>query len=173
VTAPTSAYFHGSVSGAFVNSSAILAPADVTTLNGSASSTAYRTTLVGLSGTASIWMLGDDGITTYAGALPSPMTDPCGQVNVSLAFTTPSATVASQTLNSFVAPGSNPRTIAAPTAGATQGLTINTTNAAGYSNDIAGLRLYVPMTFTYGTSPATGWTMAMRWLGDPKDVFFG
>ncbi|GAB3865075.1 hypothetical protein GCM10028801_35110 [Nocardioides maradonensis] len=171
LTAPTSAYFHGSLAGGFVNQSSVLTAGQVSTLYGSASATAYRTTLAGQSGTASIWMLGDDGTTTYAGTLPGPMTDPCGQVNVALAFANPAASIASTSLNAFVSGGS--RSIAAPAAGATQSLTVSTTKAAGYSNDIAGLHLYVPMTFTYGTSPATGWAMAMQWSGDPKDVFLG
>ncbi|HWU20457.1 MAG TPA: hypothetical protein VN088_02955 [Nocardioides sp.] len=171
VAAPTSTYFHGALAGGFVNQSAVLSSGQVSTLYASASATAYRTSLAGIGGTASIWMLGDDGITTYAGALPSPMTDPCGQVNVALAFTNPAASVASMTLNTFVSGGS--RSIAAPVAGATQSLTVSTSKAAGYSSDIAGLHLYVPMTFTYGTSPATAWSMAMHWSGDPKDVFLG
>ncbi|GAB4004762.1 LamG-like jellyroll fold domain-containing protein [Nocardioides ultimimeridianus] len=171
LTAPTSAYFHGTLAGGFVNQSAVLTAGQVSTLYASASATAYRTSLAGIGGTASIWMLGDDGITTYAGVLPSPMTDPCGQVNVALAFTNPTASVASMTLNAFVSGGS--RSIAAPAAGATQSLTVSTSKAGGYSNDIAGLHLYVPLTFTYGTSPATAWTMAMQWSGDPRDVFLG
>ena len=58
----------------------------------------------------------------------------------------------------------------APAAGQTQGLTVSTTRGAGYSTEITGLRLYVPLTFTYGTSPGMGWTMAMQWSGDPGNV---
>lgn len=173
LTAPSSAYFHGRLAGAFVNQSTALASTDVTTLYGAAGATAYRTTLGGISGAASTWMLGDDGITTYAGTLPGGMADPCGQVNVTLALTNPAATVGPVTLDALVAPASNPRTIAAPAAGQTQALTTSTARGTGYSTDVAGLRLYVPMTFTYGTSPATAWTMAMQWTGDPKDVFLG
>jgi hypothetical protein len=171
LTAPTSAYFHGRLSGAFVNQSSALSGATVTSLYSAASATAYRTTAAGLSGTAALWMLDDDGVTTYAGALPFAMADPCSQVNVSLTFTNPAATVASISLTNLVAPGNNPRTVAAPAAGQTQGLTVSTTRGAGYSADVTGLRLYVPLTFTYGTSPASGWTMTLQWSGDPGDVF--
>nr|WP_246319273.1 LamG domain-containing protein [Nocardioides kongjuensis] len=171
LTAPTSTYFHGSLAGAFVNQSTALSAATVSSLHTAASANAYRTTASGLSGTASLWMLDDDGVTTYAGALPGVMANPCSQVNVGLTFTNPAASVASTSLTNLVAPGNNPRTVAAPAAGQTQGLTLSTTRGAGYSTDITGLRLYVPLTFTYGTSPATGWTMALQWSGDPGDVF--
>ncbi|TNM39488.1 LamG domain-containing protein [Nocardioides albidus] len=171
LSAPTSAYFHGALSGAFVNATTALSAATVSSLSAAVSAASYRTSLAGQSGIASIWMLDDDGVTTYAGALPGTMANPCGQVNVSLTFTNPAVTVASTSLTSLVAPGNNPRTITAPAAGQTQGLTVSTTRGAGHSTDITGLRLYVPMTFTYGTSPATGWTMAMQWSGDVGDVF--
>ncbi|WGY04355.1 hypothetical protein QI633_11435 [Nocardioides sp. QY071] len=171
LTAPTSAYFHGALSGAFVNRSTALGAAAVSSLSSAATATAYRTTVTGLSGTASLWMLDDDGVTTYAGLLPGAMANPCSQVNVSLTFTNPAATVVATSLTNLVAPGNNPRTIAAPAAGQAQGLTMSTTRGASYSTDITGLRLYVPLAFTYGTSPATGWTMTMQWSGDPGDVF--
>ncbi|MBM0123182.1 LamG-like jellyroll fold domain-containing protein [Pimelobacter simplex] len=171
LTAPTSAYFHGRLSGAFVNSTSALSAAAVAALAGHASADAYRSALGAQAGTASVWMLGDDGVTTYAGALPGSMANPCGQVNVSLTFTNPAATIASTSLTNLVAPGNNPRPIAAPAAGQTQGLTISTTRGAGYSTDITGLRLLVPLSLGYGTSPATGWSMVMQWGGHPGDVF--
>jgi hypothetical protein len=171
LTASTSAYFHGRLSGAFLNSASALSAPAVAALFGLASADAYRSALSAQSGIASVWMLGDDGVTTYAGALPGSMANPCGQVNVGLTFTNPAAAVVSTSLANLVAPANNPRTIAAPAAGQTQALTISTTRGAGYSTDITGLRLYVPLTFTYGTSPSSGWTMALQWSGDPGNVF--
>lgn len=171
LTAPTSAYFHGRLSGAFVNSTSALSGAAVAALSGHATADAYRTALAAQSGIAAVWTLGDDGVTTYPGALPGSMANPCSQVNVSLTFTNPAAGVASTSLTNLVAPGNNPRPIAAPAAGQTQGLTISTTRGAGYSTDISGLRLLVPLSLTYGTSPATGWSMVMQWSGHPGDVF--
>lgn len=171
LTAPPSSYFHGRLAGAFVNQSTALSAGTIGSLYAAAGATAYRTSLAGLGGTASIWMLGDDGLTTYAGALPGAMADPCSQVLVSLAFTNPAASIGPVTLTALVAPASNPRTVAAPAAGQAQGLTTSTSRGPGYSTDIAGLRLLVPLTFTYGTSPATSWTMAMQWTSDPAMVF--
>ncbi|HWJ08283.1 MAG TPA: hypothetical protein VNS46_02845 [Nocardioides sp.] len=171
LTAPSSSSFHGRLAGAFVNQTTALSAATVASLHTSASATAYRTSLAGMSGTAATWMLGDDGLTTYTGALPGAMAGPCGQVQATLTFTNPAATVGPMTLTSLVAPAANPRTIAAPLAGETQGLTTSTSRGAGYSTDITGLRLLVPLTFTYGTSPATSWTMAMQWTTDPAMVF--
>lgn len=171
LTAPPSSYFHGRLAGAFVNQSTALSAGTVGSLHGSASATAYRTSLAGMGGTASIWMLGDDGLTTYAGALPGAMADPCSQVLASLVFTNPAASVGPMTLTALVAPAANPRTVAAPAAGQAQGLTTSTSRGPGYSTDITGLRLLVPLAFTYGTSPATSWTMAMQWTTDPAMVF--
>lgn len=171
LTAPPSSSFHGRLAGAFVNQSAALSAGTVGTLYAAASATAYRTSLAGMGGTASIWMLGDDGLTTYSGALPGAMADPCSQVLATLAFTTPAATIGPMTLTALVAPVANPRSVAAPAAGEAQGLTTSTARGPGYSTDITGLRLLVPLTFTYGTSPATSWTMAMRWTADPAMVF--
>jgi hypothetical protein len=173
LTAPASAYFHGRLAGAFVNQSTALAGSDVTALYGAASASAYRTTVDAISGAASTWMLADDGITTYAGTLPGAMADPCGQVTATLTFTNPAATIGPVTLDALVAPASNPRTVAAPAAGQSQGLTLSTARGAGYSTDVTGLRLYLPLSFGYGTSPATSWTMTMQWTGGPQEVVLG
>jgi hypothetical protein len=171
LTAPTSSSFHGRLTGAFVNQSSALSAGTVSSLFAAGSATSYRTTVAGLSGTASVWMLGDDGLTTYAGTLPGAMADPCGQVNVTLTFAAPAAIFGPMTLNALVLLASNPRTVAAPAAGQSQTLTVSTTRGASYSTEITGLRLLVPLTFGYGTSPATSWTMTMQWGGDPAGVF--
>lgn len=164
-----SSTFHGSLSGAFVNQSTALSAATVSSLYGAATATAYRTAVAAQSGAASVWMLGDDGVTTYAGTVPFGSATPCAQVNVTLTFTGPAATVGPVTLDALVTGGS--RTVAAPAAGATQSLSIATSRGASYNTDIGGLRLYVPMTFAYGTSPATSWTQSLAWAGDARQVF--
>lgn len=171
LTAPPSSSFHGRLAGAFVNQSTALSAGTVGTLYAAATATAYRTTLAGTGGTASIWMLGDDGLTTYTGTLPGTMADPCSQVLATLAFTNPATTIGPVTLTALAAPAANPRPVAAPAAGQAQGLTMSTARGPGYSTDVTGLRLLVPLTFTYGTSPATSWTMAMQWTTDPAMVF--
>lgn len=171
LTAPTSSSFHGSLSGAFVNQSTALGAGTVASLYAAATATSYRTAVAGLAGTASVWMLGDDGTTTYGGALPGAMADPCGQVNVTLTFAGPATTFGPMSLNALVLPASNPRAVAPPAVGQTQSLAVSTTRGASYSTDVTGLRLLVPLTFGYGTTPATSWTMTMQWTGDPAGVF--
>jgi hypothetical protein len=170
LTAPTSAYFHGSLSGAFVNQSTALSAAQVSTLFSAASATAYQTAAAGQSGISSIWMLGDSGVTTYGGTLPGGEAAPCTKVTVTLTFTNPAAAIGPMTLATF-ADGTS-RSAGNLAAGQTQGLTIATAQGAGYSNDLGGIHLYVPVTFSYGTVPASGWTVAMSWSGHPADVFW-
>ncbi|RNM13263.1 hypothetical protein EFL26_15720 [Nocardioides pocheonensis] len=170
ITPPTSAYFHGSLSGAFVIQSAI-SGANVTTLNGSASAAAYQASLGGMS-PASTWMLGDNGYTTIAGtSLPAGnLYDPCSKVNVALAFTNPAASIAAQSLTSFA--NGSATTIAAPAVGGTQSLTITTSAGTGYNADLAGLHLYVPISFGYAVSGAPAWVQTLSWANDPTEVFW-
>jgi hypothetical protein len=170
ITPPTSAYFHGSLSGAFVAQTAI-SGANVTTLDGSASAAAYQTALNGMS-PASTWMLGDNGYTTLAGtSLPAGnLYDPCSKVNIALAFTNPAASIAAQSLTSFAS--GTPTTIAAPAIGTTQSLTITTSAGTGYNSDLAGLHLYVPISFGYAVSGAPGWAQTLTWSTDAAQVFW-
>jgi hypothetical protein len=171
-TPPTSAYFHGSLSGVFVNRTAALSSTQISTLNSSATAASYQSTLSGLTGIASIWMMGDSGFTTIAGtSLPSGnIFDPCSKVNVTWTFASPAATISSQSLSAFA--DNSARTVAAPGVGATQTLTIATSAGGSYSSDLAGLHLYVPMTFTYGASGTTSWNQAFTWSGAATDVFW-
>ena len=173
LTAPTSAYFHGAISGAFVNSSTALSGAQVTTLNSSASASAYQTSLNGQSGISSIWMLGDTGYGTIAGSsLPAGnIHDPCSKVNITWTFTSPAATIAAQSLTAFA--NNVAHSVAAPAVGGTQSLSIATAQGTGYSTDLGGLHLYVPLTFNYGVTGAANWTQAFDWSADPTDVFWG
>ncbi|WP_300679368.1 hypothetical protein [Nocardioides sp.] len=166
---PTSTSFHGSLSGAFVVGSTALSSAQVTTLNGSASAAAFQSTVTA-QGASSLWMLGDTGTTTTSATLPTTMTAPCGQVQIGLVFATPAATVATMSLASFA--NGSARAVAAPAVGQSQTLTLTLTKASGYSTDVAGLHLYVPLSFAYTSSPGTGWTQTLRWVGDPAEVFW-
>lgn len=170
VTPPTSAYFHGSLSGAFVTQGAI-SGADVTALDTAVSAAAYQTALGGMS-PSSIWMLEENGYTTVAGtSLPAGnLYDPCSKVNVAFAFTNPTASIAAQSLTSFVS--GSPTTVAAPAVGATQSLTITTSAGTGYNADLAGLHLYVPISFGYGVPGAPAWVQTLTWSNDPAQVFW-
>ncbi|HZP15985.1 MAG TPA: LamG-like jellyroll fold domain-containing protein, partial [Nocardioides sp.] len=172
LTPPSSAYFHGSLSGAFVNNSTALSSTQISTLNTSASASAYQSTLSGQSGTSSIWMLGDSGFSTVAGtSLPAGnIFDPCSKVNITWTFLSPSATIASQSLSAFA--DNSARSVAAPGVAGTQTLSIATAAGTTYSTDLAGLHLYVPLTFTYGASGATTWTQTFTWSGASTDVFW-
>lgn len=172
LTQPTSAYFHGSISGAFVNSSTALSGSQISTLNSSASASAYQTTLNGQSGISSIWMLGDTGFSTVSGtSLPAGnIFDPCSKVNVAWTFTTPSGSIAVQSLTALA--DNAARSVTAPSVGGTQSLSIATAQGTGYNSDLAGLHLYVPLTFTYGVSGATNWIQTLTWSDDPTDVFW-
>lgn len=170
LTQPTSAYFHGSLSGAFVNPSTALSGAQVTSLNGQASAASYQTALAG-QGTGSTWMLGDSGFTTYGGSLPGNEASPCSKVNVTLSFSNPATTIGAMSLATF-ADGSA-RAAGSLAVGQPQGLTISTTAGTGYHVDLEGLHLYVPLSFVYRGGAAPGWTQTMSWSGDPRDVFWG
>ena len=169
LTAPTSAYFHGSLSGGFVTQHA-LASATVTTLTTSASAASYQSTVASNS-PISIWMLADDGVTTYAGtSLPAGnLFDPCAKVNIAWTFTSPAASIGAQSLKAFANGAAT--TVAAPAVSGTQALTIATSQGTGYTSDLAGLHLYVPITFKYAVGSA--WTQTMTWSGDPAEVFWG
>lgn len=169
LTAPTSAYFHGSLSGAFVAQGA-LSGGTVSTLAGAASAAAYQSTL-GSNSPVSTWMLGDDGVTTYPGtSLPAGnLFDPCAKVNLTWTFASPAASIAAQSLKAFA--NGSPTTVAAPGVSATQSLTIATSQGTGYTSDLAGLHLYVPISFGYAVGSA--WTQTMTWSGDPTEVFWG
>jgi hypothetical protein len=157
--APSSPTLAGSLSGAFVRA-ATTDQTTVSSLRTAASATAYRTAVLGLSSVQQLWMLDDTGTTTFTGILPSSMTAPCGKVNVSFAFTNPTGSIAQQSLAGFA--NGTATTIAAPGPSTTQTMTVSVSRAGTYSSDIAGLRLYAPLTITEKT--ATGsWSLAFAW----------
>jgi hypothetical protein len=160
--APTSATLTGTLSGAFATSSA-LTQANVTGLNGAPSAAAYSTAVLALGGEQHLWMLGDSGTTTYTGTLPSAMTAPCSQVDVAFSFTSPTASIAQQSLTAFANGTAN--TVAAPVPGNTQTMTVSLSRGASYDATVAGLHLYAPLTFTEKTAPTSAWALSFAWPG--------
>lgn len=170
VTAPTSQYLQGALSGGFVRAASTSAT-ERSTLFQATSAADYASKVLALSSISQLWMYGDSGTTTFTGTLPSTMTSPCSKIDVTFSFTGPAATIDSQTL-SAVADGT-PRVVAAPGPGTTQSLTISTARDTSYNTDIAGLHLYAPITFAVTTQPASNtWTLAFTW-SDPTSVFLG
>jgi hypothetical protein len=160
--APSSASLSGTLSGAFVTSSAVTS-GNVTTLNAAASAAAYKTSVLALAGIQHLWTLDDSGTTTYTGTMPAGMAAPCGQVDIALSFTNPAASIAVQTLAAFA--NGSPTTVAAPGPGVTQTMTVSLTRHAGYSTDISGLRLYAPLTVTEKVSGSSTWSLSFTWTG--------
>jgi hypothetical protein len=168
VTPPSSAYFHGSLSGSFVTASAT-SGGTRSTLFGATSASDFQTKVLALSGVVHLWMLGDSGTTTFTGTLPTSMTAPCTKVNVAMAFTGPAASIAIGTLAALA--NNIPRSVAAPGPGATQTLTTSTSRATGYNTDISGLHLYAPITIRETTNPASSsWQLDFTW-NDATSVF--
>jgi len=167
LTAPTSSTFHGSLTGAFVNSATTLSAGQVSALYTAGSASSYRITLSGQTGIASIWMLDDNGWTTTSATMPSTLANACAKVNVTLTFTTPNVTIGPLSLAAF-ADGSV-RAAGTIPVGGSQSLSIATVTGSGYSTDLAGLHLYVPITFAYGSAP---WQATMAWGSDPGQVFW-
>lgn len=150
----------GSLSGAFVATSAS-SSSTVSTLRTAASATAYSAAVLALTGVQHLWMLADTGTTTYAGALPTTMSAPCGQVDVALSFTSPADSIAQQSLAALVAGGV--KVVAAPGPGVTQTMTVSLTRDATWNSDVAGLHLYAPLTVTETTTPTSAWTLGFTW----------
>jgi hypothetical protein len=160
--APGSASLTGTLSGAFETSSAVTS-ANVTTLNGAATAAAYKTAVLALVGIQHLWMLDDNGTTTYSGTMPATMTAPCGQVDISFSFTNPAASIAVQTLAAFA--NGSASTVAAPGPGVTQTMTVSLSRHTGYNTDVSGLRLYAPLTMTEKVSTSGTWSLSFTWSG--------
>lgn len=134
--------------------------------NGTGSPTSPPVTPYG--GATELWQLNDNGYTTTTATLPTAIANPCSKVNIAFAFTSPPDSIASGSLASFA--NGFARSIGAPAAGQTQALTISTAPGTGYTSDIKGLHLYVPLTFGYGMG--SGWGTTMTWAGNALDVFW-
>ncbi|MGN6782961.1 MAG: LamG-like jellyroll fold domain-containing protein [Marmoricola sp.] len=161
-------YLQGSLSGAFVQRGA-LDGSTINTLWKSASASAYQATLAAQS-PASTWMLADDGVATVPASttLPSTMSDPCGKVLVT--FTSDSGlSLVPASLASLVGTSSGLGSLGP---GSTQVLSIKATAGSGYTSDIAGLHLLVPLTFTYTVPGSTTWTQTFTFPAAATQVFW-
>jgi hypothetical protein len=109
------------------------------------------------------WVLDDTGTTTFGGSLPASMTAPCSMVTVAWSTTSPASTVVtSSTLTAFA--DSTWRSIGVPGPGVSQTSTITTSRAGGYNTDVAGLHLYVPISYRVQTLPlGSGWVQTFTW----------
>ena len=116
------------------------------------------------SGATDHWLLGDSGLTTYAGTNPViGATSPCSYLNVVWSFAGPAATaVTSRTLAAF-ANGSSFNVGAVPGPGVTQTSSFAVTRAGTYVSYISGLRLLVPV--TYKVQASTSWALTFTWSG--------
>ena len=158
--ANSTAYFTGSLSNlvAFNSGSAPARPTPAQL----ASQSAFTTWA---SGASDHWVLGDSGTTTYVGAQPViGATSPCTFLDVVWSFTGPAATaVTSRSLAAFATGASFP-VAAVPGPGVTQTSSFAVTRGGGYNAYVAGLRLYVPV--SYVVKPPVGtWSLTFTWSG--------
>jgi len=161
----------GSLAGAFATGSTI-SSATRTSLYGSASSSAYATAVLALSGIAQFWPLTDTGTTTHAGSLPViGATSPCTMLDIGWATTSPAGTVvAAGTKISTFADGTW-HTVAAPAPAGTQTSTISVSRDATWNAYIAGLRLYVPFGHRIQAAPGgSNWSVTFSWSSSDSVV---
>lgn len=166
VGSPPASTLTGSLAGAFVTG-ATISSATRTTLVNAASSSAYSTLVLALSGVAQFWPLTDAGTTTYAGSLPViGATSPCTMLDIGWATTGPAGTViAAGTKLSVFANGSY-HAIGAPAPGGSQASTVSLSRDATWNAYIAGLRLYLPIEHRIQAAPAGGnWSATFTWAG--------
>lgn len=163
----------GSLAGAFVAASSV-SSGTRSNLLGAASAAAYASLASGLSGAVHLWMLGDTGTTTYAGALPViGATSPCTMVDLAWTATSPAGTIApAGTRLSAFADGTW-HTVAAPAPGGSQSLVATASRHATWNAYVAGLRLHVPVQHRIQSAPAgTAWTRTFS-FADATSVVIG
>jgi hypothetical protein len=154
----STSFFTGSLSNFTVFNSSP-APAQPTTTQ-LASQSAFTTWA---SSATDHWLLGDSGTTTFTGTQPVIGTaSPCGYLNVVWSFSNPASTaVTSRTLAAF-ANGTSFPVGGEPDPAATQTSSFQVTRASGWVSYVAGLRLYVPV--TYKVQSANGaWSLTYGW----------
>lgn len=117
------------------------------------------------------WQLNDNGVTTYAGTLPSVgtgSTSPaasaaCKSVDLGWSFASPSGTATAATTSLYALVTSGASAVGAPGPGSSQTATLALGHDAAYNAYVAGLHLYVPMTSTISTLPGSKWPLAFSW----------
>jgi hypothetical protein len=166
VASPPASTLTGSLAGAFVTG-ATVSSATRTSLYGSASSSAYATAVLALSGIAQYWPLTDAGTTTYAGSLPViGATSPCTMLDIGWSTTSPAGTVISAGTKVSVFADGTWHSVSAPAPAGTQTSTISLSRDATWNAYIAGLRLYLPISHRIQAAPAgSNWSATFSWAG--------
>ncbi len=118
------------------------------------------------------WLLDDAGTTTFTGSLPATMSAPCTKVDLTWALTGPAASPATDVPLATFADGTWHQ-VGAPAPGASQVSTITIKRGTGYSTDLSGLRLLVPLSHRVQSRPVgSGWTQTFTWSG-PESAVLG
>jgi len=164
VGSPPAATLPGSLAGAFVNS-ATVSSATRTALYGAASSSAYATAVLALSGSAQFWPLTDTGTTTYTGTLPViGATAPCTMFDLDWSTATPSGTIASAGTRLSTFADGTWHAVSAPTPAGSQTSTFVLSRDATWNAYVAGLRLYLPLAHRVQAAPSgTTWVTTFSW----------
>jgi hypothetical protein len=114
------------------------------------------------------WLLGDSGTTTFTGTQPVIGTSsPCGFLNVVWSFTNPATTaVTSRTLAAF-ANGTSFPVGGEPDPATVQTSSFQVTRTASWVSYVAGLRLYVPVTYKVQSG---AWSLTFGWSSSDSVV---
>lgn len=171
VGSPPASTLTGSLAGAFATA-ATISSATRTSLFGAASSSAYATAVLALSGIAQFWPLTDSGTTTYSGSMPViGATSPCTMLDIGWATTSPAGTVVAAGTKISVFADGTWHTVSAPAPSGTQTSTISVSRDATWNAYIAGLRLYVPFGHRIQAAPAGGnWSAIFSWTSSSAVV---
>ncbi|GAB3763002.1 hypothetical protein FB382_001329 [Nocardioides ginsengisegetis] len=109
------------------------------------------------------WRLDDTGTTTFGGNVPGTTASPCTMFDVTWSFTSPASTPVSGLALATFADNSF-RPVAAPGAGGSQSSALTVSRGSTYDPDVAGLRLYVPISWTVESVPTgSSWSLAFAW----------
>lgn len=163
-------YWQGSVSNMVIFAGGS-APAVPTT--NPASQSAFNTFAASAS---QQWVFGDSGTSTYTGSIGYVTGgDPCTMDTLGWTLGSTTAAAAGTTLRALVTAGWVPSGGApAPSTGSSQTATTSYARvSSGYDTDVAGLRLYAPMSYRvdFSVAQTTGWLLAFNWGADPAAVF--
>lgn len=163
-TGLTTAYFKGALSNFVVFDGSSFPTA--TTVPSSASAFATFAT-----NATEWWPLNDNGVTTYAGTLPtvgagnaSPAASAaCKSLDLGWTFASPTGTATTSTTSLYSLVTSGASAVGAPGPSLSQTATLALSHDAAYNAYVAGLHLYVPMTSTISTLPGNKWPLSFAW----------
>lgn len=159
---PSSNNMAGNASGAFVRNTATSA-AEFTALRASATAASYKASVQGLSSIDSLWMMDDDGRSTWEGQVPGlGGVLPCDMVTANWTFANPAASIgtASTTLRGIIGTFD----IGVPAPGATQTSSQFLQRNTSYNASASRLLLFLPITYTLKSLPGPGWTVPWTWM---------